>query len=91
MFKGDVPKLKRKGERTHPPVVTKEDIVETSEDFQHKGRKIKLDIYIVYINGKRFLHSVDMTIKLKLLSAVGNQKQGDNLDKKLLQKEYTIS
>ena len=41
---------------------------------------------MVYINDQSFLHSVDRTIKSKLLTALGTRKKGENYDSKLLYK-----
>ena len=79
-----MPTLKGKATAPRPPVVTTEDVIELPTELQHNGRKIELAIDVVYINDQSFLHLVDRSIKLKLLTALGTRKKGENYDAKLL-------
>ena len=84
VFKKDVPTLKGKGTRPHPPIVRTADNIKLPAELIHNGRKIELAIDVVYINDQSFLHSVDRSVKLNLLSALGTRKKGQNYDSDLL-------
>lgn len=50
IFKADVPTIKEKSKKPHPPIVNQNDIIELPDELQHNGRKLELAIYVVYIN-----------------------------------------
>ena len=78
IFKADVPTLKGKSTKPHPPIVNRNDVIELPDELQHNGRKLELAIDVVYINNECFLHSVDRSIQLKLLSTLGMRKKGED-------------
>ena len=84
VFKKDVPKLKGKGTRLQSPIVKTVDNIKLHAELIHNGRKVELTIEVAYINDQSFLHSVDRSIKLKLLLALGTRKKGQNYDSDLL-------
>ena len=71
----DVATFKGKSTAPRPSVVTTEDVVELPDELKHKGRKVELAIDVVYSNNQSFLHSVDWTIKLKLLTVFRTRKK----------------
>ena len=50
------------------------DVIELPPELEHKGRWVELVIDVVYINNEPFLHYVDRTIKLKLITTLQNSK-----------------
>ena len=75
MEKCDVPTLKGKSVKPHPPVVTKEDFVELPSELDVKGMVIEMAIDVMYINDVSFLHSIDRKIKFRALVPLGRQKK----------------
>ena len=77
IFGADVPTLKGKSTKPHPPIVNRNDVIELPDELQHNGQEIELAIDVVYINDECFLHSVDRIIKLGIISTLGTRKKGD--------------
>ena len=50
MFGKDVATLKGKSVKPHPPVVTKEDVIELPPELIHNRRKVDLAIDVIFIN-----------------------------------------
>ena len=71
IYLADVATLKGKSVRPHPPVVTRNDMIELPPELMIEGRKIELAIDIVYINGEAFLHSVYRRIKYNGIVSLG--------------------
>ena len=84
LFQKDVTMLKGKSVKPHPPVVNNNDMIELPPKLNVRGKKVKLAIDVVYINDQSFLHSVDLTIKMRALSHLGMRKKGQNHDKGML-------
>ena len=74
IFKADVATLKGTSTKPHPPVVNENGIIELLSELEHKGWCIKLAIDLFYTNDEAFLHSVDYTIKLKLITTLQKSK-----------------
>ena len=70
IFKKDVVTFKGKSKTHHPPILTKNDVIEIPEELKNKGRRIDLYIDFFYIDDKTFLQSLDQTIKLKIITTL---------------------
>ena len=77
VFNTDVANCKGKNTRPSPPVVATNDLIELPLELVTDGRKIELTIGIVFINNKRFLHSVDCTLKFNGLVALVEITKGE--------------
>lgn len=86
IFKSDIPTTKGKITQSHPSIGIDDDIIEMPEKIWHAGQHINLEIYILYINDKAFLHSSAKTAKLKLISTLGKRKHAKGYDKEYLYK-----
>ena len=75
MEKCDVPTVKGKTVKPHPPVVSKEDYVEMPKELDVKGMVIEMAIDVMYINDVSFLHSIDRKIKFRALVPLGRRKK----------------
>ena len=73
IYLADVATLKGKSVRPHPPVVTRNDMIELPPELMIEGRKIELAIDIVYINGDAFLHSVERSIRYNGIVCLGKR------------------
>ena len=86
MEKNDVPTIKGKWVKPHPPVVQKEDFIEMPPELEVAGLVIDLAINVVYVNDCSYFHSIDRKIKFRAIVELGRRKkQLDHTAKELFE------
>ena len=75
MEEKDVPTIKGKMTKPHPPLVTFQDYMDLPKELDVRGWVVYMAIDVMYINDCSFLHAIDRKMKFRALIVLGRKKK----------------